>query len=78
IGEFVEYLEYLVRKKRDEPAEDLVSALIQAESEGTTLSIEELYSTIMLLIVAGHETTVNLITNMTFALLNNSDQLKKL
>ncbi|MEC0669463.1 cytochrome P450 [Bacillus haynesii] len=78
IGEFVEYLEYLVRKKRDEPAEDLVSALIQAESEGTTLSIEELYSTIMLLIVAGHETTVNLITNMTFALLNNPDQLKKL
>ncbi|MDN5386607.1 MULTISPECIES: cytochrome P450 family protein [Bacillus] len=78
IGEFAEYLEYLVRKKRDEPAEDLVSALIQAESEGTKLSIEELYSTIMLLIVAGHETTVNLITNMTFALLNHTDQLEKL
>ncbi|MCY8039837.1 cytochrome P450 [Bacillus paralicheniformis] len=78
IGEFAEYLEYLVCKKRDEPAEDLVSALIQAESEGTTLSIEELYSTIMLLIVAGHETTVNLITNMTFALLNHPDQLEKL
>ncbi|GIN75214.1 cytochrome P450 family protein [Bacillus paralicheniformis] len=78
IGEFAEYLEYLVRKKREEPAEDLVSALIQAESEGTTLSIEELYSTIMLLIVAGHETTVNLITNMTFALLNHPDQLEKL
>jgi len=78
IGEFAEYLEYLVRKKREEPAEDLVSSLIQAESEGTTLSIEELYSTIMLLIVAGHETTVNLITNMTFALLNHPDQLEKL
>ncbi|MDE1454798.1 Polyketide biosynthesis cytochrome P450 PksS [Bacillus paralicheniformis] len=78
IGEFAEYLEYLVCKKRDEPAEDLVSALIQAESEGTTLSIEELYSTIMLLIVAGHETTVNLITNMTFALLNHPEQLEKL
>lgn len=78
IGEFAEYLEYLVRKKRDEPAEDLVSALIQAESEGTKLSIEELYSTIMLLIVAGHETTVNLITNMTFALLNHPEQLEKL
>ncbi|MGQ8882072.1 cytochrome P450 family protein [Bacillus paralicheniformis] len=78
IGEFAVYLEYLVCKKRDEPAEDLVSALIQAESEGTTLSIEELYSTIMLLIVAGHETTVNLITNMTFALLNHPDQLEKL
>ncbi|MPQ24462.1 cytochrome P450 family protein [Bacillus paralicheniformis] len=78
IGEFAEYLEYLVRKKRAEPAEDLVSSLIQAESEGTRLSIEELYSTIMLLIVAGHETTVNLITNMTFALLNHPDQLEKL
>ena len=78
IGEFAEYLEYLVRKKREEPAEDLVSSLIQAESEGTRLSIEELYSTIMLLIVAGHETTVNLITNMTFALLNHPDQLEKL
>lgn len=78
IGEFAEYLEYLVCKKRDEPAEDLVSSLIQAESEGTRLSIEELYSTIMLLIVAGHETTVNLITNMTFALLNHPEQLEKL
>ena len=78
IGEFAEYLEYLVRKKRDEPAEDLVSALIQAESEGTKLSIEELYATIMLLIVAGHETTVNLITNMTLALLNHPEQLEKL
>ena len=78
IGEFAEYLEYLVCKKRDEPAEDLVSALIQAESEGTTLSIEELYSTIMLLIVAGHETTVNLITNMTYALMCHGDQFEKL
>lgn len=78
IGEFAEYLEYLVRKKREKPAEDLLSSLIQAESEGTRLSIEELYSTIMLLIVAGHETTVNLITNMTFALLNHPDQLEKL
>lgn len=78
IGEFAEYLEYLVRKKREELAEDLVSSLIQAESEGMRLSIEELYSTIMLLIVAGHETTVNLITNMTFALLNHPDQLEKL
>ncbi|ASB88196.1 cytochrome P450 [Bacillus sonorensis] len=78
IGEFAEYLEYLVRKKRNDPAEDLISALIQTESEGTTLSTEELYSTIMLLIVAGHETTVNLITNMIFALLHHPDQLQKL
>lgn len=78
LGEFVEYLEYLVRKKRSEPAGDLISALIQAESEGTPLSTEELYSMIMLLIVAGHETTVNLITNMTYALMCHHDQLEKL
>ncbi|AOC91187.1 cytochrome P450 family protein [Bacillus amyloliquefaciens] len=78
LGEFVEYLECLVRKKRSEPAGDLISALIQAESEGTPLSTEELYSMIMLLIVAGHETTVNLITNMTYALMCHHDQLEKL
>ncbi|MCY8933782.1 cytochrome P450 family protein [Bacillus atrophaeus] len=78
VGEFVEYLEYLVRKKRNEPAGDLISALIQVESEGTQLSTEELYSMIMLLIVAGHETTVNLITNMTYALMCHDDQLEKL
>ncbi|MCY8465063.1 cytochrome P450 family protein [Bacillus atrophaeus] len=78
LGEFVEYLEYLVRKKRNEPAGDLISALIQVESEGTQLSTEELYSMIMLLIVAGHETTVNLITNMTYALMCHDDQLEKL
>ncbi|MED4865592.1 cytochrome P450 [Bacillus subtilis] len=78
LGEFVEYLESLVRKKRREPAGDLISALIQAESEGTQLSTEELYSMIMLLIVAGHETTVNLITNMTYALMCHGDQFEKL
>ncbi|NPC93588.1 cytochrome P450 [Bacillus sp. WMMC1349] len=78
IDEFAEYLKFLVHKKRNQPAEDLISSLIQAESEGTKLSIEELFSTIMLLIVAGHETTVNLITNMTFALLCHPGQLQKL
>ncbi|MEH7463412.1 cytochrome P450 [Bacillus thuringiensis] len=75
LGEFVVYLRYLVEKKRENPSDDLVSALIQAESEGTKLSAQELYSMIMLLIVAGHETTVNLITNMTLALLEHPDQL---
>ncbi|MED3515581.1 cytochrome P450 [Bacillus subtilis] len=78
LGEFVEYLESLVRKKRSEPSGDLISALIQAESEGAQLSTEELYSMIMLLIVAGHETTVNLITNMTYALMCHGDQFEKL
>ena len=78
LSEFITYLQYLVDVKRKEPKEDLVSGLIQAESEGSKLSAPELYSMIMLLIVAGHETTVNLITNTVLALLENPDQLQLL
>ncbi|EJR26643.1 MULTISPECIES: cytochrome P450 family protein [Bacillus cereus group] len=78
LGEFAEYIQYLVNEKRKYPADDLISALIKAESEGTKLNAQELYSTITLLIVAGHETTVNLITNMTLALLEHPVQLQKL
>ncbi|PGE92615.1 cytochrome P450 [Bacillus pseudomycoides] len=78
LGEFAEYIQHLVNKKREKPADDLISALIKAESEGTKLNASELYSTITLLIVAGHETTVNLITNMTLALLEHPVQLQKL
>ncbi|KAA0759561.1 cytochrome P450 [Bacillus sp. TE8-1] len=78
LSEFIIYLQYLVDIKRKEPKEDLVSALILAESEGHKLSARELYSMIMLLIVAGHETTVNLITNTVLALLENPNQLQLL
>lgn len=78
LGEFAEYIQHLVNKKRENPDNDLISALIQAESEGMKLNVLELYSTISLLIVAGHETTVNLITNMTLALLEHPDQLQML
>ncbi|EJR98625.1 cytochrome P450 family protein [Bacillus cereus] len=78
LSEFITYLQYLVDIKRKEPKEDLVSALILAESEGHKLSARELYSMIMLLIVAGHETTVNLITNTVLALLENPEQLQLL
>lgn len=78
LSEFITYLQYLVDIKRKEPKEDLVSALILTESEGHKLSARELYSMIMLLIVAGHETTVNLITNTVLALLENPNQLQLL
>ncbi|MDA1904257.1 cytochrome P450 [Bacillus cereus] len=78
LSEFITYLQYLVDMKRKGPKEDLVSALILAESEGHKLSARELYSMIMLLIVAGHETTVNLITNTILALLENPNQLQLL
>jgi len=62
-------LEAVCARSGLEPAEDLVSALLQVHDGGDALSEQELFSTVVLLIVAGHETTVNLIANATLALL---------
>ena len=64
--------------KRKNPADDLLSALIAAEEEGDKLSDEELIDQVMLLYIAGHETTVNLIGNGALALLRNRPQLERL
>ena len=63
--------------KRSQPADDLLSALIAAEEEGDKLSEDELLTQVILLYIAGHETTVNLIGNGTKALLENRDQLER-
>ncbi len=76
--EFVAYLDELFASRRAEPTEDLVSALVRAEDEGDHLSENELYSMVVLLIVAGHETTVSLITNAVHALLTHPEQLDAL
>jgi cytochrome P450 len=76
--EFVAYLRALFEQRRAEPREDLISALLQAEDEGDTLSEQELFSMVVLLIVAGHETTVNLIGNATAALLRHPEQRAQL
>jgi cytochrome P450 len=68
------YLRALFETRRDEPGEDLVSALVAVEDGGDTLSERELSSMIALLIVAGHETTVSLIGNATLALLTHPEQ----
>ncbi|MBN3526552.1 cytochrome P450 family protein [Paenibacillus apiarius] len=78
IDEFTSYIKVLIQRCRLDPQEDLLSLLTQAESEGSKLSEHELVSMIFLLIVAGHETTVNLIGNGTFALLQHRDQLEAL
>ncbi|MCG3756468.1 MULTISPECIES: cytochrome P450 [Amycolatopsis] len=73
-----DYLQQLVESKRAEPAEDLLSDLVHASDEGDSLDEDELISMAFLLLVAGHETTVNLIANATFALLRAPDQAEKL
>jgi cytochrome P450 len=73
--EFMSYLEKLIEQKRVSPEEDLISYLIQVEEGGDGLTVSELYGVIMLLIVAGHETTVNLIANGLLALLTHPEQL---
>jgi cytochrome P450 len=73
-----DYLSHVIAAKRTTPCDDLLSALIRAEDEGDMLSEGELLSTVVLLFVAGHETTVNLIGNGTLALLRNRTQLERL
>ena len=74
LGAFVEYLLALFAQRRQAPGEDLVSALVAVEDGGDTLSEEELCSMVVLLIVAGHETTVSLIGNAMRALLTHPEQ----
>ncbi|MGP9039957.1 cytochrome P450 family protein [Cytobacillus kochii] len=78
MGEFIVYLENLIEQKKLSPQADLLSDLIRAEEDGDKLSKRELIGVIMLLIVAGHETTVNLIANGLLALLSHPDQLQLL
>jgi len=76
--EFTDYLGEVFTERRQHPRQDLITALLQAEEAGDKLSEEELYSMVVLLIVAGHETTVNLIGNGTLALLQHPAQLAQL
>ena len=67
--EFRAYFERLAEQRRRKPQDDLLSALVAAEEEGDRLTIDELTSTALLLLVAGHETTVSLVGNGMLALL---------
>jgi pimeloyl-[acyl-carrier protein] synthase len=73
-----DYFRELIATRRAAPREDVLSALIAAEEAGDRLNGEELLATCILLLVAGHETTVNLIGNGTLALLRHPDELAKL
>lgn len=73
-----QYFQGFLARRRAEPRDDLTSALLAAEEQGDRLTPVELTSMVFLLMVAGHETTVNLISNGVWALLRHPEQLERL
>ncbi|MCA0330041.1 MAG: cytochrome P450 [Actinobacteria bacterium] len=72
--EFAAYVDELVERRRTEPGDDLVTHLAQVEAEGDRLTAHELAATVVLLLNAGHEATVNGFGNGLVALLQHRDQ----
>lgn len=78
MNDFVAYLGQRFATVRENPGEDLISKLIISEEQGDQLTEQELYGVVSLLIIAGHETTVNFIGNSVMALLEHPEQLEML
>ena len=76
--DFIAYLRRIFDQRRNDPRNDLITSLLQAEDAGDALNEEELFSMLLLLIVVGHETTVNLIGNGMLALLQHTHQMHAL
>jgi cytochrome P450 len=68
------YFHELIERRRSDPGDDLLSGLIAVEESGDQLTEEEVVSTCNLLLIAGHETTVNLIANAILAMLRHPEQ----
>ena len=77
-NDLVAYFNDLIPRRRAEPRDDLLSAMIQAEDRGDFLNHGEVLAMLLLLLVGGHETTVNLIGNGLLAMLRNPEQLELL
>ncbi len=78
MNELREYLGKVAAERRTEPRDDLISALVAAEEAGDRLTENELFGTLVLLLVAGNETTTKLICNSVAALLRHPEQLQLL
>jgi pimeloyl-[acyl-carrier protein] synthase len=76
--ELIDYFKEVIEAKRANPDQALISRLIAAEEEGDRLTAEEMHSTCVLLLIAGHETTTRLIGNGMYLLLQHPEQLEKL
>ncbi|MCW3464516.1 cytochrome P450 family protein [Chitinophaga nivalis] len=75
---FVAYLKEAFDYRRANPGDDLISEMLRQRDQGDSLTDEELYAMIFLLLIAGHETTAHLISNSIFTLLTNPEQLELL
>ena len=73
-----EYFQGLIARRRQDLGQDLISSLIQIEQQDDLLSEEELVATCNFLLMAGHDTTTNLIGNSILALLQYPEELEKL
>jgi cytochrome P450 len=78
VSEFMEYFRQIIHQRRNAPKDDLMQAMINAEEQGDALSEEELLGNCVLIMAAGHGTTMHLIGNGTLALLRNPRQLQHL
>ncbi|KAB1979316.1 cytochrome P450 [Streptomyces triticiradicis] len=78
IEQYEEYLARLVRRRRADPGDDLISALVATQAQDDRLTDSELLSTCFVLITAGDETTTHLVGNAVLALLRHPDQLARL
>ena len=77
-GELGKYFNDLIEKKKKDPSEDLLSKMVADMEGGYSITVEELLTLCSLLLVAGHETTTNLIGNGFYALMKNRDQMDML
>jgi pimeloyl-[acyl-carrier protein] synthase len=77
-AELTEYLGWIVAQRREDPRDDLISTMIAAETTEGRINEDELIATLILLLVAGHETTVNVIGNGMLAVLQHRDQWQAL
>jgi cytochrome P450 len=77
-NELAEYFRARIAERRAEPRDDLLSAMVAAEEAGDRFSEDELVATAILLLIAGNETTTNLIGNGMLALLRNPDERRRI
>lgn len=78
VHEFTAFFGDLVEQRRKAPRDDLITALVQAEEAGVRLTHTELIGTLLILVVAGHETSVNLIGNGVLALIREPGEFQRL